>query len=459
MTVFRELTDHPDDLAVLGEFYGTLYVSLFPDPDERESLENMAGYLRLKAQGWYGPNNYHIVLAFDGDRITGAVVADYLAGPAAGVIEYLLVSPATRGQGVGRALLDRVEGLLARDAAGGGLELAGVVAEMNDPRAVSALTDTLDPVARALVWHRYGYFGLDFPYRQPALSPGQAAVTGLILICKPLSEAWRERVPASAVALVVREYLRWAMRIEHPEDSADYRAMAAYLSARDDVGRLPLDNYVGHDASRPLDVHEVTGPDDKDFARTMAVYRKAFPPGPTAVGETEFRHAVTAGGFHLWALRREPADPEPSGMASFYALTATGLLGYVALAAPLRGSGRFSALVARLEQRLLADREEIRGWYAEVAPGTDPAPFTRVGCRELAVDYRQPSLGAGEDVPCRLFFKATGRVYEPPRLTHRDLLADLAEVLSSVYAVAEPGEHATLRRIAEALTGDVVPLR
>jgi len=47
----RELTCRPDDLAVLAEFHRTLYVSLFPDPDERESLENMAGYLRLKAEG------------------------------------------------------------------------------------------------------------------------------------------------------------------------------------------------------------------------------------------------------------------------------------------------------------------------------------------------------------------------------------------------------------------------
>lgn len=459
MIAFRELTGHPDDLAVLAEFHHTLYVSLFPDPDERESLENMAGYLRLKAQGGYGPNNYHIVLAFDGALLAGAVIADYLAEPAAGVIEYLLVSAAARGRGLGRALLNHIEAVLAADAAAGGLELAGVVAEMNDPRVVSALADNLDPVARALIWHRYGYLGLDFPYRQPALSPGQAPVTGLILICKPLSAAWRDRVPAAAVTLVVREYLRWAMRIERPEDSADYRCMAAYLNAREDVGRLPLDRYIGREAARPLDVHAVTGPDDKDFARILDVYRIAFPPGPTALGEAEFRRAVAEPDYHLWALRTEPADPEPSGMASFHTLTAAGLLGYVTLAGPLRGAGRFPALVARLEQRLLADRPEIRGWYAEIGPGTDSAPFHRVGCRELAVDYRQPALGPGEDVPCRLFFKPPGRIYDPPQLTVPDLLTDLADVLSTVYGVAGPREHPTYLRIAETLTAGVVPLR
>lgn len=84
MITFRELTGAPDDLSVLAGFHGTLYVSLFPDPDERESLENMAGYLRLKGHGWYGENNYHIVLAFDGELLAGAVIADYLAEPATG---------------------------------------------------------------------------------------------------------------------------------------------------------------------------------------------------------------------------------------------------------------------------------------------------------------------------------------------------------------------------------------
>lgn len=459
MIAFRELTDRPDDLALLAEFHRTLYVSLFPDPDERESFDNMAEYLRLKAQGWYGRNNYHIVLAFDGDQLTGAVVADYLAEPATGMIEYLLVSPVVRGRGVGRALLDHIEAVLVRDAADSGLELAGVLAEMNDPRAVSALTDTLDPVARALIWHRYGYRGLDFPYLQPALSPGQEPVTGLILICKPLSDTWQERVPASVLALVVREYLRWAMRIERPEDSADYQRMAAHLAARNDIDQLPLDRYIGHEAARRLEVHAVTGPDDKDFNRTMDVYREVFPPGPTAIGEAEFRRALTEPDYHLWALRMEPSDPEPSGMAAFRTLTAAGLLGYVTLAPPLRGSRRFPVLIAKLEQQLLADRAEIRGWYAEVALDTNPVPLRRIGCYELAVDYRQPALGAGEDVPCRLLFKPTGRVYDPPRLNTTDLLTDLTDLLATVYGVARPREHPSLRRIAQALTGDRVPLR
>src|SRR5215831_18986085 len=81
---FREIDASPGGLAELSRFYRRAYVREFPDPDERESLANMKRYLRLKAQGWYGRNNYHIVLAeLDGEPIGGSVV-DYLAEPNAG---------------------------------------------------------------------------------------------------------------------------------------------------------------------------------------------------------------------------------------------------------------------------------------------------------------------------------------------------------------------------------------
>ena len=42
-------------------FYG-IYCGSFPDSDERETLENMARYLSLKAEGWYGESNFHVVV-------------------------------------------------------------------------------------------------------------------------------------------------------------------------------------------------------------------------------------------------------------------------------------------------------------------------------------------------------------------------------------------------------------
>ena len=101
MIEFRELSNRDEDFAILERFYRDLYVSEFPDPDERESLANMKEYLRLKAQGWYRDNNYHLLIALDAGRPCGAAISDYLAEANAGAIEFLVVDPLQRGSGLG----------------------------------------------------------------------------------------------------------------------------------------------------------------------------------------------------------------------------------------------------------------------------------------------------------------------------------------------------------------------
>ncbi len=451
---FRELTADASDLAILRTFYDTLYVAEFPDPDERETLANMADYLRRKDEGWYGRNSYHIVLGFSGGEIVAASVSDYLAEPNTGVVEFIVVAPAGRGSGVGGRLLAHTEALFDQDAwRAHGRPVDAVLAEMNDPFATSALTDNLDPVARALIWHRWGFGGLDFPYVQPALSADQEPVTNLILICKPCRPDWASTVPAGAVVASVHEYLRWAMRIDEPGEAPEFRRMADVLGGTDRVGLLALDRYVGRDDA--VDVRSALV--EPEFGRAMALYRTTFPTGPATVSESAFRAARRAPGYHLWTVRRKGGDPEPEGLASFFALPAAGFVGYVALTGGLHGTGLLRGLVARIETQLLAERAEVRGWYAEVAADGDITPYRRIGCRELAVDYHQPE----PDLPLRLVFRAPGRCYAPPRLAARDLLTDVEAILSTVYGIAEPCAHSAYRRVAAALPdpdGDV-PLR
>lgn len=432
MTVFRELTAEPTDLALLETFYETLYVSEFPDPDERESLENMVDYLRRKAQGWYGANNYHIVLSIvDGEIMAGAI-ADYLAEPRAGVIEFLVVSPASRGTGLGKRLLTQVETLLDTDSLG---RLRCVVAEVNDPLVSPPEGDNLNPVTRALIWHRWGYRGLDFPYVQPPLSPEHTAVGTLILICKPVRDSWAAGVPATVVVLIVREYLRWAMRFEEPERCTEFRAMRDHLAHHEWVGHLALDRYTG----TLLDVHAVESPGEPDFEAAMKLYRKAFPPGPLSVPESGFGRALKQPRYHLWTVRE---GGDVTGFVSFFTLSCAGFLGYVALTGE---SGRFRELAAHIETQLLADAPGVRGWYAEVGPDTALAPFLHLGFRDLDVDYRQPT--ADGEAPARLVYKPMGRVYTTPVLPRADLLNDVADLLRDVYRVPAPRTHPTYTRL------------
>lgn len=459
MIAFHDLTDSAADIDTLTRWYEACYVAEFPNASERESLPNMIEYLRRRASGWYGRNNYHILLAMADGQPVGAAVVDYLAEPNVGVIEFLLTAPAARRSGIGRAVLDRTERLLDQDARrSNGRPLSAVIAEMNDPRAPSDVRDNIDPAQRALIWHRWGYAGLDFPYVQPALSDDQQPVTNLMIIAKGLEPGWCDGFPAPLVRSAVHEYIRWAMRIDRPDGNPEFRRMADHLDRCATVGTIPLDRYVGRDPARPLDIQEIAGPTDPDFGPTMALYRQIFDGTDLAVPEDDFRRALADDCYHLWAVRGERRDEPVNGLVSLFSLPSAGYVGFLALTGVLHRTGRLRPLIARIEERMLADRTTMHGWYVEVGPGTDPAAFRAIGFQELAVAYAQP---AAARPAARLMFRPFGRSYGRIELRASDALAALADILAVVYRVAAPREHVTYRTIAAQLdaAGPLVTFR
>lgn len=244
--VFHELAAVPRDIALLTFFYETLYLQEFPDPDERESLANMIRYLELKARGWYGHNNYHIVLLMHGGEPVGCSVCDYLAIANAGVVEFLMVAPTLRRLGFGGRLLRWTETTLAVDADSRSAQnLRCIVAEMHDPRCVSVPHARLDPQVRAGIWSAWGYRKLAFDYVQPALSTSQQAARHLMLLAKITDgEPHGTALSAHRLRTILREYFHWAMRIDTPEQLPEYLEMAAQLDERPYVDLVPLDAYL-----------------------------------------------------------------------------------------------------------------------------------------------------------------------------------------------------------------------
>ncbi len=88
----------PASISLLEQFYSTIYVDAFPDPNERELLGNMVEYLQRRQAGWFGSNSYHILVAVHENRPVAGVVGDYLHLPNSGVIEFLTVAPELRCQ-------------------------------------------------------------------------------------------------------------------------------------------------------------------------------------------------------------------------------------------------------------------------------------------------------------------------------------------------------------------------
>jgi len=445
---FRELSASAEDLARLRTFYDTLYVGEFPDPDERESRENMERYLALKAQGWYGRNNYHILLAEEDGRPVAGAILDYLAEANAGVLEFLVVAPHRRGVGLGTRVLGQAEQQLEQDAqraGAGGVDC--IAAEINDPFLPASVRDNIDPFDRTAIWAAWGFGVLDFPYVQPALSVAQKPVSCLLLGVKIFRPEYREGVPTPTVDTIVHEYLRWAMRIETPESNTEFQEIRRYLRERRSVPVISLTRYIGRDPAAAVDVHEIREALDPDLEPALAVYRNAFPPGPTAVTSEAIRARLDRGGrardgaYHLWALRSVPGGAI-EGMVSFFTLPGetgqpgTGFGGYIVLAGALRGRGRLRSLIARIEERMLLDGLGARGWYIECERDSlQAAIFQRIGFREPDLTYHQPAIGVREGPLLRLLYKQFGRCYGPPSLTVAELLAALRQIFRIVYGL------------------------
>lgn len=463
----RELTGSREDLELVRTFYTDLCVPEFPDADERESLVNIERYLALKTSGWYGLNNYHVRVLLQNGRPIGGAIADYLAGPNTGVIEFLVVAPSMRGRGLGHRLLEDMEATLESDAQAAGLKgLSAIAAEMNDPYRRAMADDSMDPFVRLLIWSDWGYRKLDFAYVQPRLSPGRNPVTSLLLAWKPRVVPPGDAVPARMIKHMLHEYIRWAMRIEHPEQSPEFALMASQLDARDRVELVPLDGYVGHDPARCLVVREIVAADDPDLPATRELYRAYFNDAATAV-EAPMLGAVAGGrtaradeyACHLWALRAS-SDGPVAGLVSFFTFPGAGFGGYVALAPPLRGTDRLPLVLARVEAQMVRDGLAASGWYVECDDRV-VVVFRRAGFHEVAVTYRQPSLRPGGSTPeLHLLYKAFGRTSEVPMLKREVFLDAVRRIYCGVYAIDRPEDEPLYRELAQQVSGSpLVPLR
>ena len=455
-----QLDSGPGSLAMLRAFYTELYTAEFPDADERESLANMENYLRLKEQGWYGSNNYHIIMALDEDhRVVGGGIADYLAGPNVGIVEFIVIQPSLRGRGLGRQLLAELATSFTQDSLRAGhAALSGICGEVNDPYRRCEVEEHLDGFARLRMWHRFGFRLLDFPYVQPPLSEHQAAVTGIALMFQPLQHDLTDALPSNLVEQIVREFQIWAMRIPNPDEQPVFVAMRDHLRTRAAIPLLDMAAYIGEAAPAAFILFPLQESDPRlpEFA---ALYQQEFHHDTTAVDVTAFSCGThhdnsSVVPYHYWLWGLDPASGGGlAGFASFFSFPHCGFGGYLAFTRPLRGHGHFRLLLRLLERQIVESNPRISGWYVECEPASlESSVFRHCGFTQVPMTYLQPRLhtdplGVSESKQLDLLFKPLGRRYHKPVLSLAHLRRDVSEILTVVYRLTPQALEDSLERM------------
>lgn len=392
------------DLELLRTFYDECFEPEFPDEDERETYEQIESYLRLKEFGWYENNNYHVIVMVDeDDNPIGGSISDYLNKPNAGVIEYIVIKPEYRRKGCGRRLLELTERALHDDADRSQKQpLYWIAAEVDDPFATKRPSHAIDPFEVARIWHKWGYRVLDFPYIQPSLDKdNKSSVETLFLTAKTCpdgkfkkarpkaegesastdDEAQGDVLPTSNVLDFLREYLRWAMRIDDPDGDPDFETMQGCLQA-DAVSLISLDEYLGSDKAR-LCIKEVVSESDPEMARALEIRKKEFKIGPDDESKNPFILKPPSGWadqaeyrYHLWTIRSAP-EAKCEGLAYFWTMPSAGFARYIDFLDWSRDPSPLPALIARVEERMI--RESVRSGQQRIRDGEQ---MKRIGKRK-----------------------------------------------------------------------------
>ncbi len=223
--------DDKMSLRLLSQFYVDVYLDNFPDPNERETLDNFLMYLQNDASGKNGKNHYHILIATLNDEIVGGIIGDYFHEINSGVFEFLVINEKLRRKRAGSRLIEEMENIFNIDARKHGYKNVDYIfIETEHPNKVE---EALKPMALETVnfWHKQKFSAIDFNYLQPSIDTGKKEVSHLILGVKSCQKHNNHNyIPSNIVNSFVHNYAKYAMSIDHPEQHETVQKMHAYLN-------------------------------------------------------------------------------------------------------------------------------------------------------------------------------------------------------------------------------------
>jgi len=172
------------DQGMLAKFYNECMIPSFGMfANELEDLSVWEGNLTRSDD----PEKYklHVLIIREKsapDVILGGVATEYYPKSGCALMTYIVTSPAARGKGVSRPLIDEVIRTMDADAKEAGLPACkAIFLETNDDSKVEASADVMAPKVRQQIFEKLGFVLLKFGYVQPPLGVGKEACFNLIL--------------------------------------------------------------------------------------------------------------------------------------------------------------------------------------------------------------------------------------------------------------------------------------
>lgn len=230
--------DDKKSLSYLGEFYTDIYIDVFHDKNERETFDNLLGYLESNKENGGNDYSYHILLAIDdNNRVMGGCIFDYFVKSNSAAIEFLAVREEKQSGGYGTLIYNQVMTILNNDAIRNKkISVDDIVIEINNP----AFNKEDDPMKYLYFWDKFAFQHLDFDYIQPPLDEEKEEVRNLWLAYlspkyqrEHTDDPFEKEVNKSLILNILADYFKYAMRIDEPSESSQYVEMDN--SIKDDV--------------------------------------------------------------------------------------------------------------------------------------------------------------------------------------------------------------------------------
>ena len=224
--------DNNSSIVDLGQFYTSIYMDCFPDVNERETFDNLLGYLKqAKDQEDY---TYHIILLKDNNTVIGGAIFDYFKRTNCGIIEFLAVRKDLQSGGIGTHIFKKIQLMLSFQANKFNKDnVDNIFCEIDSPE------HSTDSVKKYLYfWNKNNFRHIDFAYLQPALSQEKNTVTDLWLAV--LTRKMESTISSQLVKDVLHDYMKYCMHVDNPMEKAEYLSMLKDMEGKAELNLLPI---------------------------------------------------------------------------------------------------------------------------------------------------------------------------------------------------------------------------